>query len=388
MYAILINSLADGGAEKVALTVLEGLIKRGHSFKLICLEKNHFYDIPEGADVIYLSDADGNENGMKKLLNLPVLAIILKGIIRKYHIQVVQSHLFRANYVNILAGILGAGHESQVVSTSSITAKYSKSGISGKINLALIRLLYPKADLILTKSKGMLLDMENRFNFYVPKKVIYNPIKLSLIKSKQNEPFTKQEYAFDPDRRYIITIARMHSQKCLDILVQSFASISEKFASTDLIFLGDGEERSNLQQEVKKFKLENRIFFVGRVQNPYKYLVRSHLFVLPSATEGFPNSLVEAMICNVPVISTDCMSGPREILAPESDIKKQIKKSIEFTPYGVLVPVKNYLLLAKAMETMLNDPQMSKSYSEKGYNRACMFSADKIIDEYERVIIK
>ncbi|ETR65471.1 MAG: hypothetical protein OMM_14197 [Candidatus Magnetoglobus multicellularis str. Araruama] len=124
MNAILINSLADGGAEKVALTVLESLVKRGHHIKLLCLEKNQYYEIPNGVEVIYLSNATGHENGLIKLLKLPVLAFKLIKLIRQHHIQVIQSHLFRANYVNVLAKLMGSSHCSQLVNTGSINFYY------------------------------------------------------------------------------------------------------------------------------------------------------------------------------------------------------------------------------------------------------------------------
>ncbi|MBF0450515.1 MAG: glycosyltransferase [Candidatus Magnetomorum sp.] len=387
MHALLINSLAGGGAEKVVLTVLTELLKRGHHIQLICLEKNTFYDVPDTVEIIYLSDAKGHENGIKKLLNLPFLAIKLTRIVKKYNIGVVQSHLFRANYVNILSRFLGSRHICQVVNTGAITAKYFNAGISGKINLGLIRWLYPKADLVINKAQGTLLDTAQRFRFNVPQIVIYNPVQLALIQSKQKEPLINKDFAFQPNRRYIITMARMHSQKCLHVLIHSFALISTRFPDTDLLFLGDGEERPQLEQLITDLQLKNRVFLIGQVRNPYKYLVRSHLFVLPSATEGFPNSLVEAMICKLPVISTDCMSGPREILAPESDVTKRIETTIEFAPYGVLVPVRNHVLLAEAMVKMLEDRSMCTAYAEKAHVRACMFSAEKIIDEYEQIII-
>jgi N-acetylgalactosamine-N,N'-diacetylbacillosaminyl-diphospho-undecaprenol 4-alpha-N-acetylgalactosaminyltransferase len=136
--------MADGGAEKIARTVIKELVSRGHQIKLICLEKDHYYPVPKEVDVSYLSNATGHENGMIKFLNLPLLAIRLSKLIRQFNIHVVQSHLFRANYVNVLAKLMGAGHCSQLVNTGSITAKYSNAGITGKMNLILIRLLYPE----------------------------------------------------------------------------------------------------------------------------------------------------------------------------------------------------------------------------------------------------
>ena len=385
MNAILINSLADGGAEKIALIVTKELVKRGHDFKLICLERNIFYDIPEGVEVIYLSNATGAEGGFHKFLRLPILAIKLMKLVKKYKIHVVQSHLFRANYVNVLARRLGAKHMVQVINSGSITTKYSQSTLSGKINLFLIHRLYPKADVIISLSKGTQVDMQHRFNFVVPNQVIYNPTQPDLIENMQKEHVTPKEFSFHTNRKYIISMGRLHPCKCFDILIQAFEAISNQFADTDLIILGEGDERNKLSNIIDTTQLTHRIFLTGRVRNPFKYLARANLFVLPSMNEGFPNSLVEAMLCKIPVISTDCISGPREILAPESDIQFQLKTDIEFAQYGVMVPVKNHMLLADAMTQMLQDQKLSKKYIEQGYKRACMFSLNNIVDQYEKI---
>jgi len=386
MNAILINSLTDGGSERIALTVTHELIKRGHIFKLICLERNLFYDIPEGVEVLYLSNATGFEGGFNKLLRLPFLAVKLMRLINKYNIQVVQSHLFRSNYVNVLARQLGARHNVQVLNSGSITPKYNQSTLSGRINLFLINRLYPKADVIISLSKGTQVDMQNRFNFVVPKQVIYNPTQPDLIENLQKEKITPSEFVFQTNRKYIISMGRLHPCKCFDVLIQAFKKIINKVDDIDLIILGDGNEKNKLSNIIKALNLSHRIFLPGRVRNPFKYLARAHLFILPSINEGFPNSLVEAMLCKIPVISTDCISGPREILSPESDIQFQLKTDIEFAQYGVLVPTKNHVLLADAMTQLLQDQNLSKKYIELGYKRACMFSLNNIIDQYEKII--
>jgi len=386
MNALLTNSLADGGAERIALTVISELIKRGHNMILICLEKNVFYDIPEGVDVIYLSNLSGNEGGLQKFLRLPFLAVKLMKVIKKYNIQVVQSHLFRSNYVNVMARQLGARHKVQVLNSGSISPKYSQSTLTGRMNLFLIHRLYPKADVIISLSKGSQVDMQELFNFSVPKRVIYNPTQPDLLENMQKEQVTPKEFLFQTNHKYIISMGRLHPCKCFDMLIQAFETISNQFKDTDLIILGEGDEKKKLSNCIDTLNLTHRIFLTGRVRNPFKYLARAHLFILPSINEGFPNSLVEAMLCKLPVISTDCLSGPREILAPETDVQFQLKSEIEFAQYGVLTPVNNHLLLADAMTQLLQDQNLSKKYIELGYKRACMFSLDNIIDQYEKVI--
>jgi len=386
MIAILINSLAAGGAEKVVLHVTSELIKRGYKIKLICIEQNQFYQSPDGVNIEYLSKNKGEEKGLLKFIKLPILAIKLFLLIKKHKIKVVQSHLFRANYVNILSKFFGSKHQVQIVNTVSISAEYKNAGLPGKINIFLIRVLYPKADLIIAKSKGMLLDIDKYINFSKNKIIIYNPAQTKMIESKQKEKIDKNEFKFLSNKKYIITMARMHPHKCIDVLINAFSLISKRCPDTDLICLGDGNEKSRLERLIADFNLSNRVHLPGQVQNPYKYLAYSNFFVLPSSSEGFPNSIIEAMICKLPVISTDCLSGPREIIAPNTDISIQNRSSIEYAEYGILVPVNNSIVLAEAIENLLINKKLYLDYSEKGYLRAQDFSSDIIIDEYEKIL--
>ena len=120
--------------------------------------------------------------------------------------------------------------------------------------------------------------------------------------------------------------------------------------------------------------------------NPYKYLSKCAVFVLSSNSEGFPNVVVEAMVCGCCVISTDCLSGPREILAPNSDFSFRLEDDLELAQYGVLVPIQNKELLAKAMGLILDDKELRNGYKQKAFQRAKDFAVEKILKQYEEVI--
>ena len=132
--------------------------------------------------------------------------------------------------------------------------------------------------------------------------------------------------------------------------------------------------------------LEKRVIFLGFDNNPYKYLSKCSIFVLTSNSEGFPNVLVEAMICGCSVISTDCLSGPREILAPTSNISFQLKDNIELAEYGILTPIKSIEKLKEAINLMINDENLRKNYQEKAEIRVNDFKIEKIIKQYERIL--
>ena len=377
----LINSLSSGGAEKVLATITNNLVEY-YDIEIIFLEKNEFYKIDKRVKKIYLSSFTGNESGIKKLFYLPILAWKLKKYIQKNNINLIQSHVYRANYVNVLAKILGAKHKTQIVNAGRVS-RYKEQGLLGKLNLFLIKSLYSHADLIILKSLGMQNDMQNLFHFTNKQIVINNPYDIEKIEKLSLEKV--KNFNFDKDKKYLISVGRLIPLKRNADLIKVLAKLDE---SIEIIFLGNGNEKEFLENLAKDLRVEKRVHFLGQVNNPYKFLKNSDIFVSCSESEGFPNVLVEAMICGLPVISSDCVSGPREILSPNTDINKQLTKKddIELAKYGILYPVGEIEKLVKAVKLLINDDNLRTKYSKRGFERAKDFSLDKILNKYKKVL--
>ncbi len=155
-----------------------------------------------------------------------------------------------------------------------------------------------------------------------------------------------------------------------------------KEIDANLYIIGDGILRDKLQQQIKRLNLNDRVFLLGKKKNPYKYLSKADSFVFSSNREGFPNVLVEALACNLAIISTDCKSGPREILAPDTDIDFQVQNRIELAEFGVLTPIKRVDKIIEAMKIIQENSKLFKNYKEKSIKRAMEFDKDKIIEEF------
>ena len=381
--AVLINSLSAGGAEKVVSVIVEELVKAGYRVKLILLEREEFYRISKKVDKIYLSSFKGNENKVLKFLLLPILAWRLKRIIKGNNLRIVQSHMYRANFVNILAKMLGASHKVQIVN-AGIVSRYLSEGLAGKISFSLVKYLYPRADLIVWKSKGMKIDGDRVLNLRNRQRVIYNPIDMERILELSDEEV--RDFHFDQDKVYVVSVGRLVRLKRNEDLIRALSYLDN---NVEVLFIGDGSEKESLFKLSKELGVEDRVHFIGRVKNPYKYLLRSHIFVHTSETEGFPNVILEALACGVPVISSDCLSGPREILAPDTDITKQLKKGegFELAKYGILFPVGDVKSLTEAIQLLLRDKNLYEKYRKVGRKRAEDFSVEKIVQQYKEVLL-
>ncbi len=374
---LFINSLTSGGAERVLSVIITELIRQNIAVTLLCIEKDNIYTLPKEVNIIYLSKLTKHDSNIKKFLYLPYLALKLKKYIKENHTPLIQSHIYRANFTNLLAKVFGAKHKVEVVEVISINHFKNKS-LSAKINLKLIKLLYKYADLVIFKAQRMkeefLKEVPNIKNYTV----INNPYNIEKIEHLAHE--TVDDFTFNPDRKYLINVGRLSSQKKQITLIETVAKLNDNI---ELIIIGEGEEQQILEDAIVKYKLKNRVHLLGRKDNPFKYIAQADIFVLASSGEGFPNVIVEAMITATPIISTDCISGPREILAPTTDINFQLQKDIEIAENGILYPIGDNSALIKAINTMFTNRELEENYKKRGPLKAKEYSLERIITQYK-----
>ncbi|CAA6820946.1 MAG: Unknown protein [uncultured Sulfurovum sp.] len=377
---LFINSLTSGGAERVLSIIATELVAQNMEVHLLCIEKDSAYSLPKELKITYLSTLTKHDSSLKKLVYLPYLAYKLKKYIKKNQTTLIQSHIYRANFTNILAKIFGAKHQVQVVEVTSIN-NLKEGTFSKKINYALIKLLYKHADMVIFKAQRM----QEEFLKNIPKiknhTVINNPYDIHKISTLAQEPV--EDFKFSKEKQYLVSVGRLSSEKRFITLINVLKNLDEKI---ELLLIGEGEEAENLKRFTHENKLEQRVHFLGRKENPFNYIKQADIFVLASQGEGFPNVIIEAMICATPVISTDCISGPREILAPNTDINFQLRSNIELARNGILYPVDDEKSLSSAIKIMLSDSPKRKEYIANGLAQSQKYALKKIIEQYKEVL--
>ena len=372
---VFINSLSGGGAERVIATILSQLANECECY-LVLMENNVDYKIDERIKILYLNEKH-DIGSFKKFIRLPFAAFKLAKIIKKYNFKQITSFLYRANYVNILSNLF-ARHKVVISERIAPSAMYTGSSFSSKVSKFLIS-LYDKADLIISVSQAIKLDLIENFNITAKQVVIYNLYDLEKIHFQSNE-----NIGINIGKKSIITVGTLCDRKNQQLILRAFASIDDK--DYRLYLLGKGENESELKKLSINLGIENKTVFLGFDNNPYKYLSKCDIFVFGSNAEGFPNALVEAMACGCAVISTDCISGPREIISPYSNIKTRLNGEIELASFGILSPVQDVKSLTKAIDLMTKNDKLLKDYKQKAKERAIDFSVENIIKRYTDII--
>ncbi|GBF36624.1 glycosyltransferase, partial [Methanofervidicoccus abyssi] len=314
----LINSLIWGGAERVATTLLNELSKKGYKIKLYTLRKDRHYTINKEIQYKTLSNFTINTPVFIKALYLPVS-------LTKYFIETIKnkpdvliSFLESPNFISIIVGKVLINRKVVVSIRNNPLMAYPNETIYGRIHNTLIKLLYPKADKVIVVSKKLRDILSNQYNIPREKiEVIYNPHNIQNYLKLSEEPIEDEYREIFKDSFVFINIGRLMEPKGQWFLIRAFKKVVEKHPSAKLVILGKGELRKELEDLIRKLKLENNIFLLGVHKNPFKFLKNSQCYVHSSLWEGLPNTLIEALTLNLPIISTDCETGPREILTPE-----------------------------------------------------------------------
>lgn len=231
-----------------------------------------------------------------------------------------------------------------------------------KLILKLDCLLSSKVHALIGVSDGVSRDIE-----FVCRKAsgsittVYNPAWSNELAQKAKADVT---WMFKSDQKVICSVGRLDVQKNVHVLIDAFGNVLRQESNCRLLIIGDGPLRKNLEDYVKKCGLNSEVVFLGYVLNPLPYISKSDVFVLSSNWEGFGNVLVEALGVGCPVVSTDCPSGPSEIL--------------ENGKYGRLVPMGDSAELAEAiLQTIHEESDVSKLKA-----RAQIFSVENCADKF------
>jgi N-acetylgalactosamine-N,N'-diacetylbacillosaminyl-diphospho-undecaprenol 4-alpha-N-acetylgalactosaminyltransferase len=355
----------------------------------MCLERRGAQISPSpSVPVIYLSGLSANSNTVLKLLSLPFLALRLASCLSEFGACTVMSHLFRANFVNVLARILAGSRHKAVLVNHTRISRLRHEGLQGRINLALCRLLYPRADFVASVSRGASAECARLLGLPPEKAItLYDPIETS-ISSAAEARAARNARALEAPPRAIIAVGRLVALKRFEDLIEAFRRIANEIPGLQLKIVGDGPQRNQLERRAAGSGITDRIHFLGQLAEPEREIAASDVFVSTSAVEGFGMAIVEALAEGVPVICADCAYGPREILSPSTDATHLLEKNaeIELAEYGILYPVGSVQGLQKALKCILNDVTLRKEMSRKGLVRASDFSVERTIAAYERVL--
>jgi len=378
---LFINSLTLGGAERVLSLILTELVHQGVDVELFCIEKDNRYPIPKEVNVTYLSSLTKDANPLKKFFYLFYLAFKLKRYVKERNINIIQSHIYRASFINILAKLFGSPHQVQIVDVNTVHSLQNR-GFSKKIDFQLVKLLYRHADVIIFKAQKMKIEFFKHVHYEGKSLVINNPYNIEEIQAQSNEII--EDFNFNTHKKYLITVGRLTKIKSQLSLIKVLKHLDENI---ELIIIGEGEEKDNLTYYTQKNNLQDRVHLLGAKKNPFKYIKQADAFVLASKGEGFPNVLIESMICATPVISTDCISGPREILAPNTDINFQLTSNIELAENGILYPVDSQKDLINAITTLLNDKKQQEAYIKNSLINSKAYRVEAIVKKYQTILL-
>lgn len=350
-----------GGITPWLVNLANGFLEKGHPVDILVNAAKHtplYYEpIDERIPIINL--------GYHKLTAIGALRRYLK----KNRPDVLLAAGYRYNNMAVLAHLTTGRPSKCFLSVhENITSGSQKlKNWKGWLRFALIRRLYGMAKGVVAVSDGVARDLVD--NFGLPAEnvgVIYNPIvnpRIEALAAEEPEhPWLKNK-----QMPVVLGVGRLEPQKAFDQLIRAFSKLIGHTPSK-LIIIGEGAERKNLEQLIQTLELHDQVALPGFAANPFAYMQKADLFVLSSGWEGFGNVLAEALATGTPVVSTDCPSGPAEILNQGE--------------FGPLVPVGDTDALAAAMKSVLENPPEREKLINRGYRYDVASSVAEYLDYF------
>lgn len=392
---LIIPEMSMGGAQR-SLSKLSLELSMQHQVYLVVFNTNHKIEYSYGGELLSL-DVLPAAGLMNKAIAFLQRIIRLRKIKIKLGIDVSISFLEGADYINVLAQ-----REDKIIISIRGSKRHDET-IVGRFhfirNRILIPWLYRKAQTLVTVNKGIAGELKTYYglsnsnivtigNFYDRHEI--------LLLAAESKPVKIEELYRSP---VFVTSGRLSQEKGLHSIIKVFHGIKKVRPDVKLVIVGDGlcyNELITLCNELK-LHIETRlnfeefpdVLFTGAQSNVFKYLTGATFYLMNSSSEGFPNGLVEAMICKVPVISSDCPYGPREILAPDFPFSSPVT-----SPYnsdcGVLMPIikseEDEECWMKTIGELLDQKEVLFQMTEQASLRVSLFEKINVMQQWQKIL--
>lgn len=393
---LLITNLGKGGAQRVFHDHAVAF-SAVHDVEEAVFDLAHDHRIYDTGLPLHDLQRNGWLSKLGPLGRLFSRAFALRRLVCERKFDVVVSHLDGANWVNVLSG---SSAKKIAVVHGSVLYDQGQSRWRKWFRLHVIpRVIYDRATATVAVSQGVGKELREACGLSNVR-VIRNFFELQRIRDLAGDLLPEGEREVFAGGHTLVTSGRLTPGKRQSALLRMNALLKARGTQCRLVVLGDGESRDELLAEARRLGLQVfdvwnptvelsadfDVYFLGYVANPYRYLARSTLFVFPSAWEGFPLALCEAMIAGVAVLSADCPTGPREILAPDTVRGTYDLRNAEMAQSGVLLPMvespQDLAVWVETVERLLADAGQREELKEHALEAVKALDRDAVVGQW------
>jgi glycosyltransferase involved in cell wall biosynthesis len=342
--AIIIADLDLGGGQRVAINLANALAKNNQVSIVIFQDDEIHYEAP--GNLINLN-CPQKSNIIGKSLNVLKRAYKLRKLIRQKRFDHVYGFMESANFPTAM-----------VFKNAALSVHCNPRELSF-FESTLLKLTYPRVKNVIAVSEDVANLLQSDYGLKNVSR-IYNPVNVEDIVAQVQE-------AYKHPKPYIMALGRFHEVKRYDLLIDAYAK-SRMQQECDLIIVGDGELRTELENQVNALQLHHKVHFAGAQNNPFPYLAGAKFLTLSSRTEAFPMVLIEALALKCPIVATDCPTGPREIVRDGEN--------------GLLVENENTEAFSEAIDKLFYNEVLQQKFRNNAVDSIKHLSGDVIAKEW------
>jgi glycosyltransferase involved in cell wall biosynthesis len=354
--AFVIFNLSGGGAERVVSTISGHWAREGREVTVVTIAspESDVYDLAPGVRRVALDLAVNSRSAVQGALEAGRRTWAVGRILRRLAPDVVISFMPQTNVMCLLA-MMGSGVPVVVCERSN-----PRAAPLARHWALLRRALYPRASAVVVQTEDVA-SWAREFcrRVHVIPNFVARPAR------------TATSLAASGPKR-LFAVGRLVPAKGFDLLLEAFARVAGPRPEWSLTILGEGRERARLAALAARLGVADRVAMPGRVANPVDHLVEGHAFALSSRFEGFPNALLEAMACGLPVVAFDCPHGPADAIVHEQD--------------GLLVPAGDVAALAASLARLMDSPLDRSRLGQNAKDIVVKLGPDRVLPRWTALL--